>query len=144
MHVLAVVGFSQDTALTSVPSGHRESLMQRLGRLASPGPLLVRSPTVLQDFPIIISNGKASLTVNPRTLVGGHSYGAHLLVEVRGNHIQSKTLCFHLNNRRRGFDSARRCALYALRFRTSCMPRQEIQPSRVCWRGGTGSLGVSC
>ncbi|KAK2756986.1 hypothetical protein FQN54_004954 [Arachnomyces sp. PD_36] len=47
-------------------------------RLASPGPLLLRSPSVPQEVPIITPSGETSLTVNPGTLVGAHLYGAHL------------------------------------------------------------------
>lgn len=47
-------------------------------RLASPAPLLVRSPSMPQELPITTVNGEATVVVNPGTLVGGHLYGAHL------------------------------------------------------------------
>lgn len=47
-------------------------------RLASPGPLLVRTPLSSQELPILTANGPSSLIVEPGTLVGGHLYGAHL------------------------------------------------------------------
>ncbi|KAF2187983.1 putative cytochrome P450 [Zopfia rhizophila CBS 207.26] len=47
-------------------------------RLASPAPLLVRSPIVSDELPIATSSDSTMLTVNPGTFVGIHSYGAHL------------------------------------------------------------------
>ncbi|KIX06449.1 uncharacterized protein Z518_04425 [Rhinocladiella mackenziei CBS 650.93] len=47
-------------------------------RLASPAPLLVRTPTVPQDLPITTPQGNTTITVQPGTMVGGHFYGAHL------------------------------------------------------------------
>lgn len=47
-------------------------------RLASPGPLLVRSVSSPQDLPIITPNGETSVTINPETLVGTNFYAGHL------------------------------------------------------------------
>lgn len=47
-------------------------------RLASPGPLLVRSVSTPQELTIITPNGESSVTINPETLVGTNFYAGHL------------------------------------------------------------------
>ncbi|KAF2021514.1 putative cytochrome P450 [Aaosphaeria arxii CBS 175.79] len=54
------------------------SVMYEALRLASPAPLLVRSPRSPMELPIITKTGPGSITVNPGTLVGGHFYAGHL------------------------------------------------------------------
>ncbi|ORY15312.1 putative cytochrome P450 [Clohesyomyces aquaticus] len=54
------------------------ALMHETLRLASPAPLLVRTPTTPEEIPIITPTGEKTLTVNPGTLVGIHTYAAHL------------------------------------------------------------------
>lgn len=47
-------------------------------RVASPAPLLVRTPDSPQELPVMTRNGPSTVIVEPGTLVGGHFYGAHL------------------------------------------------------------------
>jgi cytochrome P450 len=54
------------------------ALMYETLRLASPAPLLVRSPIVPAEVPVYTDKGPRTVTVNPGTAVGCHFYGAHL------------------------------------------------------------------
>ncbi|KAL1606203.1 hypothetical protein SLS60_003604 [Paraconiothyrium brasiliense] len=54
------------------------AVMYETLRLASPAPMLIRSPTESRELPIITKEGPKSITVSPGTVVGGHFYGGHL------------------------------------------------------------------
>ncbi|KAF2252133.1 putative cytochrome P450 [Trematosphaeria pertusa] len=54
------------------------AVMHETLRLASPAPLLVRSPNEPTELPVSTSDGPTTVTVDPGTLVGGNFYGAHL------------------------------------------------------------------
>ncbi|KAJ4356728.1 uncharacterized protein N0V89_004764 [Didymosphaeria variabile] len=54
------------------------SVMYETLRLATPAPMLIRSPTEPSELPIITKDGPKSITVTPGIVVGGHFYGGHL------------------------------------------------------------------
>lgn len=54
------------------------AVMHETLRLASPAPLLIRSPLVPTELPVMTKSGPSSITVPPNATVGCHFYGAHL------------------------------------------------------------------
>jgi cytochrome P450 len=54
------------------------SIMYETLRLASPAPMLVRSPREPTELPVSTPTGPSTVVVHPGTLVGGHFYGGHL------------------------------------------------------------------
>lgn len=54
------------------------AIMYETLRLASPAPMLVRSPTTPMELPITTASGTRSVVIKPGTTVGGHFYGGHL------------------------------------------------------------------
>lgn len=54
------------------------SVMYETLRLASPAPLLLRSPIQPSELPVMTTAGRGSITVTSSTVVGGHFYGGHL------------------------------------------------------------------
>jgi cytochrome P450 len=54
------------------------AVMHETLRLASPAPLLIRSPLSPTELPVITKLGPSSITVPPNTSVGCHFFGAHL------------------------------------------------------------------
>ena len=47
-------------------------------RLASPAPLLVRTPTAVDELPVITAAGEKKIAIPPGVMVGMNGYGAHL------------------------------------------------------------------
>lgn len=52
--------------------------MHEVMRLASPAPLIVRTPTSSQALPITTSKGLSEVVIRPGVQVGWHQYGGHL------------------------------------------------------------------
>lgn len=55
-----------------------QAVMYETLRLASPAPLIVRSPTIPEEVTVSTPRGDSTIAVDPGTLVGIHQYGAHL------------------------------------------------------------------
>ena len=54
------------------------AIMYETLRLASPAPMLVRSPTRPMELPVTTASGTRTILIEPGTSVGGHFYGGHL------------------------------------------------------------------
>ncbi|KAJ4295070.1 hypothetical protein N0V90_007078 [Kalmusia sp. IMI 367209] len=54
------------------------SVMYETLRLASPAPMLIRSPTQPTELPVSTKKGTRTIVIYPGTVVGGHFYGGHL------------------------------------------------------------------
>ncbi|KAG9910993.1 putative cytochrome P450, partial [Aureobasidium melanogenum] len=72
--------------------------MHEVMRLASPAPLLARTPTSSQTLPIITSKGASEVVVRPGMQVAWHLYGAHLSPRWGPDALEFKPQRFIVNN----------------------------------------------